>query len=54
LRKTVTESPLSIRDSGTGFSFEQKSGGIGKGGSGLTEIRERASLLGEIVDIQSQ
>ena len=45
---------LSIRDNGSGFISEQKSGGIGKGGFGLTGIRERASLLGGIVDIQSQ
>jgi signal transduction histidine kinase len=45
---------LSIRDNGTGFISEQKSVGIGKGGFGLTGIRERASLLGGIVDIQSQ
>jgi signal transduction histidine kinase len=44
---------LSIRDNGTGFTSEQKSG-IGKGGFGLTGIRERASLLGGTVNIQSQ
>ena len=45
---------LSIRDNGTGFSSEQKGGGIGRGGFGLTGIRERAALLGGTVDIQSQ
>jgi signal transduction histidine kinase len=45
---------LSIRDNGIGFFSEQKSGGIGKGGFGLTGIRERAALLGGTVNIQSQ
>ena len=45
---------LSIRDNGTGFLTDHKSAGVGKGGFGLTGIRERASLLGGIVDIRSQ
>jgi signal transduction histidine kinase/ligand-binding sensor domain-containing protein len=45
---------LSIRDNGTGFSSEQGSVVIGKGGFGLTGIRERAALLNGTVKIQSQ
>jgi signal transduction histidine kinase/ligand-binding sensor domain-containing protein len=45
---------LSIRDNGVGFSAQQKMPAIGKGGFGLTGIRERASLLGGTVVIESQ
>ena len=54
VEKTSHEILLSIRDNGTGFIPDHKSAGVGKGGFGLTGIRERASLLGGIVDIQSQ
>src|SRR3984885_5583419 len=54
VEKTSHEILLSIHDNGTGFIPDHKSAGVGKGGFGLTGIRERASLLGGIVDIQSQ
>jgi DNA-binding IclR family transcriptional regulator len=54
VEKTSHGISLSIRDNGTGFVPDHKSASVGKGGFGLTGIRERASLLGGIVDIQSQ
>ena len=44
---------LSIRDNGTGFTSEQKTTPIGKGGFGLIGIRERAALLDGVVKNQS-
>jgi signal transduction histidine kinase/ligand-binding sensor domain-containing protein len=52
--KTSRGVSLSIRDNGTGFTSEQKSVGPIKGGFGLTGIRERALLLGGVLEIQSQ
>jgi signal transduction histidine kinase len=46
VEKNGDEISLSIRDDGGGFSFDQNSG-MGKGGFGLTGIKERASPLGE-------
>jgi signal transduction histidine kinase len=45
---------LSIRDNGSGFSPESKNGTVGKGGFGLTGLKERTSLLGGTMDIQTQ
>jgi signal transduction histidine kinase len=53
IEKTSRGITFSIRDNGVGFASEQKSSVIGKGGFGLTGIRERAALLGGIVKIQS-
>jgi signal transduction histidine kinase len=54
VEKTSRGILLSIRDNGTGFITDHMSAGVGKGGFGLTGIRERASLLGGIVEIKSQ
>jgi signal transduction histidine kinase len=54
VEKTSHGISLSIRDNGMGFITDHKSAGVGKGGFGLTGIRERASLLGGILDIRSQ
>jgi len=43
---------LSIRDNGSGF-YPEKNIPVGKGGFGLTGIRERAALLDGTVNIQS-
>jgi signal transduction histidine kinase/ligand-binding sensor domain-containing protein len=52
--KTSRGISLSIRDNGVGLSSQHKVTGIGKGGFGLIGIRERALLLGGIVEIGSQ
>jgi signal transduction histidine kinase/ligand-binding sensor domain-containing protein len=44
---------LLIRDNGIGFPSEPKNAAIGKGGFGMTGIRERAALLGGTIKIQS-
>ena len=54
VEKTRHGISLSIRDNGSGFFSEHKSSSVGKGGFGLTGMRERASLLGGTMDIQSQ
>jgi len=45
---------LSIRDNGVGIGPDQKGFTPGKGGFGLTGIRERATLLGGAVKLHSQ
>ena len=44
---------LSIRDNGNGMASATKSVPVGKGGFGLTGIRERAAVLGGVVRIRS-
>ena len=54
VEKTSRGISLSIRDNGIGFFPQQKAVGVNKGGFGLIGIRERASLLGGTVEIESQ
>jgi signal transduction histidine kinase/ligand-binding sensor domain-containing protein len=44
---------LSIRDNGIGFPSEPRNVVIGKGGFGMTGIRERTALLGGTIKVQS-
>jgi signal transduction histidine kinase len=44
---------LSVRDNGTGFASELRNIAIGKGGFGMTGIKERAALLGGTIKVQS-
>lgn len=51
--KTSNRILLSISDNGNGRALEAKSPSIGKGGFGMTGIRERATVLGGVVKIRS-
>ena len=52
--KTGDRILLSISDDGNGRALEPKSPSVGKGGFGLTGIRERAIVLGGVIKMRSQ
>jgi signal transduction histidine kinase/ligand-binding sensor domain-containing protein len=54
IERSTRNIALTIRDNGAGFPSEPKSVVPGKGGFGLTGVRERATLLNGTVKIQSQ